>query len=64
MFKDMKLFRIFNKRIAMELIKRGYHVVDCYINRTNDKLIVFCFNDSKEIHEEFNKIKEELSNIK
>lgn len=49
--KNDGLTRIFTKRIAVELINKGFSLLDMEKNYKNDKLNVYIFKSSKELNE-------------
>ena len=53
------MFKVFKRDIALKLRDRGFEIMDAYSNKKNPNYTVFCFIDSKELREAFEKINRE-----
>lgn len=50
------LFQIFKKSVAMELRENGFPIIDAMTNKKNPNFVVYLFEDTKELREEFERI--------
>ena len=49
----MDLFQVFKKSVAMQLRDKGFQIVDAMTNKKNPNYVVYLFEDTKELREEF-----------
>lgn len=55
--ENKKLFRIYTRRIALELRKRGFRIVRTEINENFPQYNVYLFEDSEELRKNFLEVK-------
>lgn len=55
---------VFNRRIAVELRKLGYEIIDTQPNHNNPKLDVYVFEDTEALNKDFTKVANELKRHK
>lgn len=55
--KNKKLFRVYTRRIALELRKRGFRIVKTEVNENFPQYNVYLFEDNEELRRNFLDIK-------
>lgn len=50
----MEIFKVFKRKIALELVAKGNNLIYTEPNRKKMWLSVFCFEDNEKLHEDFN----------
>lgn len=55
--ENKKLFRVYTRRIALELRKRGFRIVKTEINENFPQYNVYLFEDSEELRKSFLEVK-------
>ena len=51
MAKEVKVYRIYTKRVAYELRKRGFKFIRTEVNKNFPQYLVYLFEDTPELHE-------------
>lgn len=52
----MEIFKVFKRKIALELAAKGNKIIYTEPNRKKTWLSVFCFEDNDKLHKDFNTI--------
>lgn len=52
----MKIFKIFKKDMALDLVSMGNKIIYTEPNKKKNWLIVFCFEDNEQLHVDINKL--------
>ena len=53
----MNIYKIFSKRVAIELLNKGNKILYTEDNKKYPKLKVFCFIETNKLRKDFNNIK-------
>lgn len=60
---EKKLYKVFTLKLAKELVKRNFKIVDWELNLNQPKLKVFLFDDTESLHSEIRKINEKFKHV-
>mgnify|MGYP001067364371 CR=1 FL=1 len=52
----MRLQRVFNKDIAVALIRNGHDLISCEPHRENEKLTIFLFEKNDQLFKDLNEL--------
>ena len=55
--ENKKLFRVYTRRIALELRKRGFRIVKTEVNENFPQYDVYLFEDNEELRKNFLDVK-------